>query len=103
MRIALFYHSVLSDWNHGNAHFLRGLATELVARGHDVTVYEPEDSWSYSNLVAEHGTAPVAEFHQQYPTIRAERYRDLDLDRVLDGVELVIVHEWNPPALVGKI
>lgn len=22
MRIALFYHSILSDWNHGNAHFL---------------------------------------------------------------------------------
>src|SRR5437870_3801939 len=24
MRVALFCHSLLSDWNHGNAHFLRG-------------------------------------------------------------------------------
>ena len=29
MRIAMFYHSLLSDWNHGNAHFLRGIAWEL--------------------------------------------------------------------------
>ena len=29
MRAALFYHSLVSDWNHGNAHFLRGVVTEL--------------------------------------------------------------------------
>ena len=29
----MFYHSLLSDWNHGNAHFLRGVAYEMVARG----------------------------------------------------------------------
>ena len=34
MRIAMFYHSLASDWNHGNAHFLRGIATELIERGH---------------------------------------------------------------------
>ena len=34
MRFALFYHSVISDWNHGNAHFLRGLMRALQARGH---------------------------------------------------------------------
>ena len=25
MRVSLFYHSLVSDWNHGNAHFLRGV------------------------------------------------------------------------------
>src|SRR5437868_7104517 len=55
MKIALFYHSLLSDWNHGNAHFLRGIATELLLRGHTVRVFEPENSWSFRNLVAEHG------------------------------------------------
>lgn len=34
MKFVLFYHSVLSDWNHGNAHFLRGIATEWIGRGH---------------------------------------------------------------------
>ena len=30
MKLALFYHSLISDWNHGNAHFLRGVVRELV-------------------------------------------------------------------------
>jgi hypothetical protein len=34
MRFVIFTHSLVSDWNHGNAHFLRGIATELVKRGH---------------------------------------------------------------------
>ena len=29
LRLRLFAHSWRSDWNHGNAHFLRGLADEL--------------------------------------------------------------------------
>ena len=40
MKCVLFYHSALSDWNHGNAHFLRGVAAELQSRGHDVVIYE---------------------------------------------------------------
>ncbi len=53
----MFYHSFLSDWNHGNAHFLRGVATELISRGHDICVFEPENSWSFTNLLAEYGTS----------------------------------------------
>ena len=41
MRIVLFCHSLISDWNHGNAHFLRGIASELQACGHHVAAYEP--------------------------------------------------------------
>lgn len=41
MRIVFFVHSLLSDWNHGNAHFLRGVASELTSRGHDGRVFEP--------------------------------------------------------------
>ena len=29
MHVVLFCHSLASDWNHGNAHFLRGLVAEL--------------------------------------------------------------------------
>lgn len=43
MRIIMFYHSLVSDWNNGGAHFLRGVAYELMTRGHDVQVYEPRD------------------------------------------------------------
>ena len=55
MRLVLFVHSLFSDWNHGNAHFLRGVARELQRNGHEVTVYEPRDGWSRANLVQEHG------------------------------------------------
>ena len=30
MKFVLFYHSFASCWNHGNAHFLRGVARELI-------------------------------------------------------------------------
>jgi spore maturation protein CgeB len=104
MKIALFYHSLLSDWNHGNAHFLRGVASELIARGHDVLAYEPADSWSVQNLVADHGQEPIAEFHRAYPNLRHRTYGpELDLDEALEGVSLVIVHEWNAHDLVRRI
>jgi hypothetical protein len=50
MKIVLFYHSLLSDWNHGNAHFLRGIATELIARGNEVVIYEPKMAGVYPTL-----------------------------------------------------
>ena len=105
MNIALFYHSLISDWNHGNAHFLRGVASELQARGHDVHVYEPRDAWSVANLLDEKGEAPIRAFQEAYPQLSSTRYTadDLDLDRVLEGVDLVIVHEWNDPALVERL
>ena len=105
MKIVMFYHSLVSDWNHGNAHFLRGVATELIERGHDVRIYEPADSWSRQNLVQEHGEAPIAEFHNHYPQLRSQQYTlgHFDLDEVLAGAQLVIVHEWNEYELVRRV
>ena len=105
MRVVIFCHSLVSDWNHGNAHFLRGVCSELLARGHAVDVHEPRDAWSRVNLVAEHGEAPLAAFERAYPGLRSRRYdiATLDLDRALDGADLVLVHEWSDPALVRKV
>lgn len=105
MRVVMFYHSVLSDWNHGNAHFLRGVATELISRGHSVDIYEPRDAWSVQNLISEHGEAPFATFRAAYPCLAATRYdlRNLDLEEALDGANLVLVHEWNDHDLVRRI
>ncbi len=104
MKIACFYHSLISDWNHGNAHFLRGVVTELLARHHDVRVFEPEDAWSVQNLVRDHGEAAIAAFHAAYPELDSRRYgAALDLDEALDEVDLVIVHEWNDHYLVKRI
>lgn len=105
MRVVMFYHSLLSDWNHGNAHFLRGTATELSARGHRVTVYEPDNAWSLRNLLSEHGDEPIRRFQQAYPILKSIRYAPerFDLEKALDGADLVLVHEWNDHALIRRI
>jgi spore maturation protein CgeB len=105
MRIKLFYHSLISDWNHGNAHFLRGVVTDLQLRGHEVTVFEPADNWSLHNLMAEHGEAPIADFSAAYPQLQSRFYRleTLNLDQELADTDLVIVHEWNDQELVRRI
>ena len=104
MTFALFYHSALSDWNHGNAHFLRGVATELQARGHSVVVYEPADAWSARHLVEDHGEAALWATLRAYPSLQVVRYTmPLQLDTLLDDADVVLVHEWNPPALVRQI
>jgi spore maturation protein CgeB len=104
MNIVLFCHSLLSDWNHGNAHFLRGIATELIERGNTVRIYEPKNAWSLSNLLADYGEGAVKEFHKYYPLLRSILYdASLDLDVVLQNADLVIVHEWNEHALVKAI
>ncbi len=105
MKIAWFCHSLVSDWNHGNAHFIRGIATELLSRGHMVEIYEPRDAWSARNLVAERGEEAIASFRAAYPELSSTRYDStaLDLDRALDGADLAIVHEWNNPELVRRI
>src|SRR5690349_14965893 len=107
LKFALFYHSLLSDWNHGNAHFLRGVVGELLFRGHDVTVYEPADAWSVQNLRSEYGDAPIARFHEAYPTLaQAHQTYDLntlDLDAALKDADVAIVHEWSDHTLVKRI
>lgn len=103
MKFSLFYHSLVSDWNHGNAHFLRGVVSELLERGHEVDVYEPEDSWSKENLIKEQGLAPLTAFHQAYPQLRSQSYdqESLDLEQIAADSDVVIVHEWNEPWLVN--
>jgi spore maturation protein CgeB len=105
MRIALFSHSLLSDWNHGNAHFLRGIVGELIGRGHEVKTYEPRDAWSVENLVREQGEGALDWARQQYPFLAPVRYdcNAPDLERALDGVDVVLVHEWNDRELVRQI
>ena len=105
MRIVMFYHSLVSDWNHGNAHFLRGGVAELRARDHDVQVYEPADGWSRTHLIKDHGTTPLEEFRESFPLLHSETYEpeSIDLDEVLDDADLVLVHEWNDHELVRRI
>jgi spore maturation protein CgeB len=105
MKISMFYHSLLSDWNHGNAHFLRGVVAELINRGHEVKVYEPKGNWSLTNLIEGHGDSFLQEFQTTYPQLQSVFYDagNIDLDALLKDQDLVIVHEWNEHDLVKAI
>jgi spore maturation protein CgeB len=104
MKVVYFTHSLDSCWNHGNAHFLRGVLRELAARGHRVEAWEPKDAWSRANLVADHGEAGLEPWRRAYPELSSTRFsRPEQVERALDGADLVIVHEWNDPALVAAV
>jgi spore maturation protein CgeB len=105
VNFVLFYHSLVSDWNHGNAHFLRGIVRELTARGHEVRLYEPADGWSRRNLLAHQGEQAIAAFQAAFPGLDSTIYdpQALDLEAALDGADVVLVHEWNAPELVARI
>jgi spore maturation protein CgeB len=105
MQVVLFCHSLVSCWNHGNVHFLRGVVRELQARGHTVRVLEPEDGWSRRNLVREQGEAALERNRRACPSDCVMTYRadGLDLDQALDGADLVLVHEWNEPTLIERL
>lgn len=111
LRFRLFAHSWISDWNHGNAHFLRGLASELVKLGHEVRCYEQEGGWSLTNLAAESETAltdAFTNFRHAFPDLDVRFYSSGDhlcpflVDQLQDA-DVVIVHEWNSPELVAQI
>ncbi|MCU1360498.1 MAG: a-glycosyltransferase, Glycosyltransferase Family 4-like protein [Ilumatobacteraceae bacterium] len=103
MKFVLFCHSLDSDWNHGNAHFLRGVVSELLERDHQVDVYEPVDGWSRCNLVVDQGAEAIDDFRRTFPQLRSTKYHpaDLDVGRVTQDADVVIVHEWTDPDVVA--
>lgn len=104
MKIVYFTHSLSSCWNHGNAHFLRGVLRDLTRRGHTAKALEPADAWSLSNLLADHGVAGLSPFRDTYPDLDWDSYGRMSqaIDACHDA-DLVIVHEWNDPALVAAL
>jgi spore maturation protein CgeB len=108
LRLGYFAHTLRSDWNNGNAHFVRGLMRELRQCGHDVTVYEPETEWSIDNLRTEaNGSRSLERFIETYSdldvqTFEPEASEELWLER-LRGMDAVILHEWNSPRLAQML
>ncbi|PRY95465.1 spore maturation protein CgeB [Hasllibacter halocynthiae] len=103
MRVLYLTHSLVSCWNHGNAHFLRGVLRELEARGHETLALEPEGGWSRTHLRAD---APGAEarFARTFPELTARTYsRPEEAVAAAQDADLVVVHEWNEPALVAAL
>ncbi len=68
-------------------------------------VFEPAQGWSRRNLLEQHGVGAVEAFHRAYPTLCSHLYEPetLDLEAALDDADVVIVHEWNEPALIARV
>ncbi|HWF02667.1 MAG TPA: glycosyltransferase, partial [Candidatus Angelobacter sp.] len=112
LNIALFAHSMISDWNHGNAHFLRGLMRELVRMGHRVRCYEELSSWSLTNLMkceGERAIEAINAFRLTYPELDIRFYKSGDdgfknfLEEELKETDVVLLHEWNDPNVVNQV
>jgi len=104
MKFVYFTHSLASCWNHGNAHFLRGVLRELIHRGHRVAAYEPAGAWSLENLLKDHGEKGLDSYRSHYPELSSRTFKpDFDLSEALDGADVVIVHEWNESWLIAEI
>lgn len=113
LRILYYAHTLRSDWNNGNAHFLRGLLRALAAMGHTVVAYEPEREWSLNNLLEESsGARSLAQFGQTYSELDVRTYPVSQLSasgavreqiEAAGGADVVILHEWNPPELAQAL
>ena len=98
--IAYFAHAIRSDWNNGNAHFLRGLLDNTGKLGSRITIYEPQDGWSIQNLRLEpNGESSLAQFSETYPDLRVTTYNNgsiashAEWRQLLRDTDIVIVHE----------
>lgn len=117
LRLAYFAHALRSDWNNGNAHFLRGLLRALALAGHNVTAFEPEPAWSIDNLRTEPaGERSLQRFHELYTDLNIHTYPPESAEAAaaaedmqqqwrerLRNTDIVILHEWNPPALAQML
>ncbi len=104
MKFVFYTHSLVSDWNHGNAHFLRGVMRDLLRRGHETIALEPVDSWSRRNLVADQGELAVQRFSRDFPGLRSRQYgATFDHEEEIEDADVVIVHEWTAPELIARI
>ena len=111
LKLRLFAHSWTSDWNHGNAHFLRGLAYELLKLGHDVRCYEEINSWSMCNLLREDAATArkaIDHFWSNFPGLDVRffesrlNFRQFASEE-LSEADVVLLHEWTAPEVVNTI
>ncbi|WP_075293247.1 CgeB family protein [Pararhizobium arenae] len=104
MKFVFYTHSLVSDWNHGNAHFLRGVMRDLIRRGHDALALEPEGAWSRINLLKDQGLRVVERFQETFPQLVSRTYGGaFDHEQAVADADVVVVHEWTEPAVIERL
>ena len=108
LRLRFFAHSWRSDWNHGNAHFLRGLVDELARLGHEVRCYEADNAWSYVNLLHEESASQsIQQFKAAFPNLDLRTYSEDSFQQFaeteLRDSDVAVIHEWTSPEIANKV
>jgi spore maturation protein CgeB len=80
----------------------------MITLGHEITIFEPESEWSIENLRSELlGEHSLNDFARVYPDLNIQTYSPNQTEEGwrerLNGTEIVILHEWNPPALARRV
>lgn len=105
MQFIVFTSFMVPDCDHDNAQFVGGVASDLIRRHHRVKIVAPAAGRKEAALPQDSGEQPAADFRHAYPLLQgALSYEPaLDLDRVLDTADVVVVHEGNSRDLVRRI
>ncbi|MBW9064373.1 glycosyltransferase [Rhizobium herbae] len=104
MKFVFYTHSLVSDWNHGNVHFLRGVMRDLLRRGEEALALEPQDAWSRINLLKDQGARALEDFQSAFPQLISTTYdATFDHEQAISDADVVIVHEWTDPAIVERL
>ena len=105
MHVVLFTHSLLSDWNNRSAPFLRGIVSELVARGNTIVCYEPKDAASVEALKSDQGGGPIEAVQRMYPALDVVRYigQTIDLDVALQDADIVLVNQSADAVIIDAV
>lgn len=109
MHIAFFGHSILADWNNGQAHFVRGLIRELCRLGHQCVFYEAKDNLATRQQVSCVGRSSLLETLRVFPFLRVRLHRDGSRDplgflpQALEEADIAIVLEGAEPSLIRAL
>jgi hypothetical protein len=103
LRFVIFTRSVASDGESGNAHFLRGTASELIRLHHKVEMIEP----ACEGLESVHDRAGKSrvDSRRAYPMLSVTTVDEawLDLSKVLEGADVVLVSESCSRDLIARV
>jgi glycosyltransferase involved in cell wall biosynthesis len=99
MKYIFLYKSMFNGYNFSQAHFIRGVAEQLIGLGHDVDVFVPESPTEFmasEELASDDRNA----FSLQIRTYNLLHLKDSGL---LDDADLVIVHHENKSELFDEV
>jgi glycosyltransferase involved in cell wall biosynthesis len=105
MQFIVFTGSSVSDCNPDHAQFLRGVASDLIRRRHQVKIVALTAARKKTRGSGDSAEQATADFRHAYPLLEGALSDEptVDVEGVLDTADIVVVHEGNSRDLVRRI